>query len=129
MSTDGINPLAASLLLGDTKVVAAGKDQAAGARAENPAVGTAERAGAEEQPPVQPKEKQVVEDITKVLNESARLFNISLQFRVDEDIDRIIVSVFDKDTEKVIRQVPPEEVIELSKSLDRMAGLLFNETA
>ena len=131
MSTDGINPLAASLLLGDDKVVAAVKDQAqaAGARAENPAVGTAERAGAEEQTQGKLAEKQVVENITKVLNESARLFNISLQFRIDEDIDRVIVSVFDKDTEKVIRQVPPEEVVELSKSLDRMAGLLFNKTA
>ena len=127
MSTDGINPLVSLLASGDERFVVKDSNQTS-ARAEDPAVPTAERAGEEKEAPTQLATEQV-EDITKVLNESARLFNISLQFRVDEDIDRIIVSVYDKDSDKVIRQVPPEELLELSKSLDQMIGLLFNETA
>lgn len=127
MSTDGINPLVALLGSGDERFVVRDSEQPS-ARAEDPAVPTAERAGVEKQDPTQLATQQV-EDITKVLNENARLFNISLQFRVDEDIDRIVVSVFDKETEEVIRQVPPEALLQLSKSLDQMVGLLFNETA
>ncbi|HUX07587.1 MAG TPA: flagellar protein FlaG [Acidobacteriota bacterium] len=127
MSTDGINPLVTLLGNGDERFVVKDSDQTS-ARAEDPAVPTAERAGVEKQDQTQLATQQV-EDITKVLNENARLFNISLQFRVDEDINRIVVSVFDKETEEVIRQVPPEALLQLSKSLDQMVGLLFNETA
>jgi flagellar protein FlaG len=129
MSTDGINALVISLLPGGDKAVAKGKDQAATARAENPAVRTADSAGADKQTPDQLTQQQQAEDITKVLNEKALQANISIRFRVDQDIDRIVVSIFDNETEEVIRQVPPEELVNLSKSLVRMAGLLFNKTA
>jgi flagellar protein FlaG len=73
--------------------------------------------------------KENIEKIVEVLNESARLFNISLRFRLEEEINRIVVTVFDKIEEQVIRQIPPEEVVNLAKRLYEMVGLIFNETA
>ena len=73
--------------------------------------------------------REDIEELTRVLNESAKLFDISLRFRVEEDINRIIVTVFDKGNDEVIRQIPPEEVVQMAKRLTEMVGVLFNGTA
>ena len=85
--------------------------------------------------PVKPEEEQKVlpreeiEQVAEFLNESSQLFNILLRFNISEDVDRVIVSVVNRDTDEVIRQIPPEEVVDLAKRLNEMAGVLFNETA
>jgi flagellar protein FlaG len=39
------------------------------------------------------------------------------------------MSVIDRDTDKVIRQIPSEEAVAISKSLDKLQGLLINDQA
>jgi flagellar protein FlaG len=70
-----------------------------------------------------------VEEVAKFLNDSAKLFDVSLKFRLEEDINRIVVSVVNKETEEVVRQIPPQEIIDLANRLSEMVGVLFNETA
>jgi flagellar protein FlaG len=70
-----------------------------------------------------------VEEVTKFLNDSTKLFNLSLRFSVHEDTHRIVVSVLNADTDEVIRQIPTEEVLALAERLNEMVGVLFNETA
>ncbi|WP_293780335.1 flagellar protein FlaG [uncultured Oxalicibacterium sp.] len=53
----------------------------------------------------------------------------SLQFSLDQDSKRVIVKVVDKETNDVIRQIPSEEAIEISKALDKLQGLLVNSQA
>lgn len=43
--------------------------------------------------------------------------NRSLQFKVDDELGVTIVRVIDKDTDELIRQFPPEDLINLSKRL------------
>ena len=123
MATDGINPLQ-KLLERDTEPVPVRSAVESG-NAEAPPVEAAVSAAAEQEAQAQPTREQV-EELTKVLNDNADLSKIALQFRVDEDVDRIVVSVFDRNTETVIRQVPPEEVLDFAKSLNQMVGLLFD---
>jgi flagellar protein FlaG len=73
--------------------------------------------------------REEIEQVAEFLSESANLFNVGLKFNINEDTDRVIVSVVNKDTEEVIRQIPPEEVVDLAKRLNEMAGVLFNQTA
>ena len=82
---------------------------------------------AEEEKQVLPREE--IEQIAEFLNESSQLFNVGLRFNINEDVDRVIVSVVNRDTDEVIRQIPPEEVVDLAARLNEMAGVLFNETA
>lgn len=58
----------------------------------------------------------------------------SLQFKVDEELGVTIVRVIDKETDELIRQFPPEELINLSKRLkelneegDASSGVLLKE--
>ncbi|MDY6920626.1 MAG: flagellar protein FlaG [Pseudomonadota bacterium] len=50
----------------------------------------------------------------------------SLDFQVAEEENRVIITVIDKETDKVIRQIPPEDVIQIAESirqgLDNLEG-------
>ena len=54
--------------------------------------------------------------------------NRYLEFRVDQDSGRTVVTVKDKTTGDVVRQIPTEEVLRLAHNLGGK-GRLLNETA
>ncbi|MGQ2967046.1 flagellar protein FlaG, partial [Methylophilus sp.] len=41
--------------------------------------------------------------------------------------DRIVVKVVDTETQKVLRQIPNEEVLAISKTLDKLRGLVIRQ--
>jgi flagellar protein FlaG len=53
----------------------------------------------------------------------------SLQFSLDQDTGRTVVKMVDTQTAEVLRQFPSEEMLAISKSIDRMQGLLINREA
>jgi len=55
--------------------------------------------------------------------------NKKLQFVVDHSSNEVLVKVIDKETDKVIKVIPPEELQRLHKNLKEAIGLLFNEMA
>ena len=54
-------------------------------------------------------------------------FNKKLKFIVDHRSNEVIVKVIDKNTDKVIKVIPPEELQRLHKKLKETIGFLFNE--
>ena len=67
--------------------------------------------------------KQSVDDINKVLASSS----ISVQFQVDPDYKDLIVRIVDQDSGKLIRQMPTEDVVRMSKAMDNLKGVLFSK--
>ncbi|MCL2043243.1 MAG: flagellar protein FlaG [Treponema sp.] len=67
--------------------------------------------------------KKVVADVQRV----SQIFNKKLQFVVDQQSNEVIVKVIDKDTDKVIKVLPPEELQRLHRKLKDTIGFLFNE--
>ena len=55
------------------------------------------------------------------------IHHIGLKFSVHELTGRTVVKVVNKDTQKVIREVPPEKILDLAAKLEEMIGILFNE--
>ncbi|AIN94704.1 flagellar protein FlaG [Treponema putidum] len=51
-----------------------------------------------------------------------------LQFKVNKDTNRIVVKVIDTNTDKVIREIPSEEIQRLQARIRETVGLLFDET-
>ncbi len=47
------------------------------------------------------------------------------RLRVDEESNRIVAQILDENDE-VIRQIPPEALLELSSKFNRLEGLLFD---
>lgn len=51
----------------------------------------------------------------------------SLEFKIDEVLDRAVVSVIDKNSGETIRQLPSEEVVRAAHNIHYMRGVLFDE--
>lgn len=49
------------------------------------------------------------------------------EFSYVEDVNRVSIKVMDMDTDKVIREIPPEETLEMLQKLWEVAGLLVDE--
>jgi flagellar protein FlaG len=73
--------------------------------------------------------REDVSNAVKKLNESMLGSAQSLEFSIDDDTKDIVVKVIDQDTKEVVRQMPSKEALEIAKSLDKMRGLLINQTA
>jgi flagellar protein FlaG len=76
------------------------------------------------EPSVKP---QVIRSTAADLERISSAFNKKLQFVVDHNSNEVTVKVIDKDTDKVIRELPPEELQRLHRNLTEAIGLLFDE--
>jgi len=72
---------------------------------------------------------QLIQSQAADLQRVSNAMNKKLQFVVDHGSNEVIVKVIDKNTDKVIKVIPPEELQRLHKSLKEAIGLLFNEMA
>lgn len=73
----------------------------------------------------QERVQQAVAEIQKAVEPVAR----NLQFSIDKETGKTIVTVVDSVTNEVIRQIPGEEVLAIARAIDRMQGLLFRQKA
>jgi flagellar protein FlaG len=61
------------------------------------------------------------------IEQAAVIFNRKIRLEVEEDLNIMIVKVIDSDSGEVIRQIPSEELVELSKNAKDLKGLLINK--
>lgn len=72
------------------------------------------------------------EDVSKAvdnLNQQLAKTGQNLTFTLDQDSETVVVKIIERDTQKVIRQIPSEDALALSKSMENMRGLLLNSIA
>ena len=55
--------------------------------------------------------------------------DVKVKINVDQATGKHVIKVIDRETEEVVREVPPEEMLKLEASIDRMIGLLFDRQA
>jgi flagellar protein FlaG len=70
-----------------------------------------------------------IESSVRQINDYVQTLNRDIEFSVDKEHNRTIIKVIDSDTGEVIRQLPPEDVLQLAKRLEQMDGLLVREKA
>lgn len=64
-----------------------------------------------------------IQEINKVL----AALSIGVQFQIDPHYKEPIIRVVEQATGKLIRQIPSEEVVRMSKIVDTLKGLLFSQ--
>ena len=74
----------------------------------------------------QPTEKEIEEAIKK-LNDFISVFNTKIALEVDKETKKTILKIIDVNSDKVIRQIPPEEMLEISRRITELLGLIINE--
>ena len=70
-----------------------------------------------------------VREVIKRLNETADTFHKRLSFELDHEMEHLLVKVIDTRTQEVIRQIPPEAALEVSRRIDQLIGLFIDERA
>lgn len=67
-------------------------------------------------------DRQGVASVVDELNERIKgLRRTGLQFNLDDKVDQLVVKVMDVEKDEVIRQIPPEELLELAAFLKERA--------
>lgn len=73
--------------------------------------------------------KEDVERIVEVLKDLTETLQTKLNFSVNEGTNDIVVKVIDKETDKVLRQIPPEELLELQEKMQDLTSILLDVSA
>src|SRR5687768_15893350 len=63
------------------------------------------------------------------INDQLRALAQGIRFTVDDETGRTVVRILDTETGQVIRQIPSEEMLAISQSLERLQGLLLKQEA
>jgi len=82
---------------------------------------------AQNQEPAQLSKEEVQAAVSK-LKEYVETYKRNIQFSVDDDTGRTIVKLLDSEN-KVLRQIPSEELLDLVKSIEQNKGLLLVDEA
>ena len=61
------------------------------------------------------------------VNQTLRMASIGVQFEFDKEADKMIVKVVDVESGELIRQMPSEEVVRISRALGKLQGLLVHQ--
>lgn len=87
--------------------------------------GTAQDSPGQCQP--QPRNTETTEEIASevqsYLNET---MNVELNFKIEDNTGKTVVQVLDKSTGEIIRQIPPENLLEVRDKLEELRGVLFD---
>lgn len=65
--------------------------------------------------------RKAVDDINKKMNNSEAIFGIH------EATNRVTIKIVDKDTKKVIKEMPPEKTLDMIAKVWELAGLMVDE--
>ena len=80
-------------------------------------------------PAQQPPSSEAVRKVAQQINEFLKSTSTSVEFAVDDDSSKVVVRIVDAQTKELIRQIPSEEMIAMSKAIDTMSGLLIRQKA
>jgi flagellar protein FlaG len=76
---------------------------------------------AQEKRDVKPEELQkLIEEVRKKFDMLSKYLKID----IDQDLEIPVVKIMERDTNRVIRQIPPDYLLELMKRIDQLLGLL-----
>jgi len=79
-----------------------------------------------EAPHSRAREKPDLKRVTAELEQITLAFDRRLKFVVDNDSREIIIKVIDNETDKVIKELPPEELRRLHDRISETIGFLFD---
>lgn len=86
-----------------------------------------ERASAHDLPDPQKAEKQVSSsEMLDKIKDLSQDGLYSVRFEMNKDINSLVIRVVDKESGEVVRQIPAEELIRISKTLKDLRGLMVN---
>lgn len=69
-----------------------------------------------------------IQDAVDKANDQMKKAATRCEFSYHEVTNRVSIKVFDKDTDEIIREIPPEESLDMLEKIWEIAGLFVDET-
>ena len=73
------------------------------------------------------KNAQLQEDVRQLQKLSDVVSGRKVQFSVNKELNQVVVTVLDSQTDKVIKQIPSEDIQKLKVRIRKAIGVLFDE--
>ena len=73
--------------------------------------------------------KEKLDRVAQAMENYIQSIQRDLRIRIDDKTDQVVIQVISKSEGKIIRQIPPEELLKLAAKMEEMTGLLFNKSA
>lgn len=73
--------------------------------------------------------KQELVKLTEDLNKEMNPLNINVKFGFEDKIGEMFVSVYEKDSNKLLRKIPSDEAISLMAKMREIIGIIFDKKA
>ncbi|MCE3047580.1 flagellar protein FlaG [Helicobacter kayseriensis] len=73
------------------------------------------------------KLREELQSLTQKFNQEMRKLGTDISFNYDDTIEGLLVVVKDVESQKVIREIPSKEAIELMKKMHDLVGAIFNK--
>lgn len=73
-----------------------------------------------------PSDSYIRAEISKA-NNRLKVHNTRCEFSYHESTKRVSIKVMDRNTEEVIREIPPEETLEMLQKMWELAGFMVDE--
>ena len=68
-----------------------------------------------------------VEEAVEEFNEVIQGFQKDLEFRLHEDSERWMVEVWDLEEDEIIKELPPERILDVVAQIQEMIGIMIDE--
>ena len=75
------------------------------------------------------KQMEKIKDAVDKLNKTSMIFDRSLKFRLHDATKQMMVSVIDVANDKVIREIPSQEALDLVAKMQEYLGIIFDKKA
>lgn len=89
--------------------------------------GTGADAQAQEQAENPENTSRRIKNAVEHANQTMRHAKTKCEFSYHEETKRVSIKVIDEETEEVIREIPPEETLEMLSKMWELAGLMVDE--
>ena len=71
--------------------------------------------------------REVLKKGIEEINQNIRIFNTKLSFYIDEPTGRTVIKVSDRETDEVIREIPPIEFLKIAAKLNEILGIIIDQ--
>lgn len=76
--------------------------------------------------PETPVDQEQVRRFAEMVGEAVSRLNHGIRFEIDQTSNTIITQVIDRETNEVIRQIPPEEMLDMLHRVRQYIGVLLD---
>lgn len=71
--------------------------------------------------------KAKVQEVVNTMNEMLEINNSTSKFLYHEGLERYYVTVVDRETEEVVKEIPPKKLLDAYYEMQKMLGMIVDE--